>query len=55
MRSKSEEKKMNKKQWIALGFMFMIFAFLASHFATEYGMAVAITGDISFRGEYFYN
>jgi hypothetical protein len=38
---------MNKKQWLALGFMFMIFAFLTSYFATGYGMAVAITGDIT--------
>ena len=37
---------MNKKQWIALGFMFIIFAFLTSFVATGYGMA-AFTGNIA--------
>ena len=37
---------MNKKQWIALGFMFMLFAFLASYFATGY-FSAAMTGDVA--------
>ena len=37
---------MNKKQWIALGFMFMMFALLASYFATGYFLA-AMTGDVA--------
>ena len=36
---------MNKKQWIALGFMFMIFAILASFTAPIYSMP-AFTGNI---------
>jgi len=46
---------MNKKEAMdCAGIYVYDISFLASHFATEYGMAVAITGDISFRGEYFY-
>ena len=37
---------MNKKQWNALGFMFMIFAIITSVFASSYGIA-AMTGDIA--------
>lgn len=37
---------MNKKQWIALGLIFMMFAFLESYFATGYDIA-AISGDFA--------
>lgn len=37
---------MNKNQWNALGFMFMIFAIITSVFASSYGIA-AMTGDIA--------
>ena len=38
---------MNKKQWIALGFLFFLFALLESYFAAGYGSAA-----ISYSGEY---